>query len=109
MEFKAISGMLEQRGRAVATHAWGAGGSLMQNIHAAFATPNVSILEVPPRYGPLHDELIGDSFQMKAGHVLPPEQPGLGIQLTEETRHRWPFRPGSGESRSVPGKLRAGT
>lgn len=108
-EFKAISRMFEERGRAVATHAWGAGGCLMQNVHAAFATPNVSNLEVPPRYGPLHYELMGDSFQMNAGYVLPPEQPGFGIELTDETRRRWPFRPGSGESRSVPGKLRAGT
>ncbi len=28
--------MLEDRGHRVAAHAWGAGGSLMQNVHAGF-------------------------------------------------------------------------
>ena len=37
--------------------------------------------------------------------VLPPEKPGLGIELTEETKQRWPFVPGSGEFNSVPGKI----
>jgi hypothetical protein len=38
------------------------------------------------------------------GLVLPPGGPGLGIVLTEETKNRYPFRPGTGEFNSVPGK-----
>ena len=30
---------------------------------------------------------------------------GRGIVLTEETRRRYPFQPGSGEFNSVPGKI----
>ena len=47
-EFMRVAAMLEQRGRKIATHAWGAGASLMQNIHAGFAAPNTCMLEVPP-------------------------------------------------------------
>ena len=36
---------------------------------------------------------------------MPPEQPGLGIQLTEKTKERFPFVRGSGEFNSVPGKI----
>ena len=99
-----VAAMLAARNRAIATHAWGAGGSLMQNVHVAFACPNTTIVEVPPDYGPLHGEIIGESFQMRDGFVLPPETPGLGIVLTEETKSRFPFIPGSGEFNSVPGK-----
>ena len=48
-------------------------------------------------------DLKSKSF-VKDGFVLPPEGPGLGIVLTEATKARYPFKPGSGEFNSVPGK-----
>jgi galactonate dehydratase len=104
-EFMKIAKMLDQRNRKIATHAWGAGGSLMQNIHCGFACANTTILEIPPAFGPLHSAIIDDSFQMKDGFVLTPDKPGLGIKLTDETKNRFPFVPGSGEFNSVPGKI----
>lgn len=104
-EFMKVAKMLEGCDRKIATHAWGAGGSFMQNLHCGFACKNTAILEIAPAYGSLHSEIIGDSFQMKDGRVLPPERPGLGIRLTDETRNRFPFVPGSGEFASVPGKV----
>ncbi|CAL1520747.1 mandelate racemase/muconate lactonizing enzyme family protein [Chitinophaga sp. MM2321] len=103
--FIQVAGMLASSGQKIAPHAWGAGGSQMQNIHCGFACPNTIILEVAPAYGPLHSEVIGDSLQMKGGYILPPEKPGLGITLTEDTIRRFPFIPGSGEFNSVPGKI----
>ena len=104
-QFMLVASMLASRGRSIAPHAWGAGASQMQNIHCGFACVNTVILEVAPAYGPLHSEVIGDSLQMKDGYVLPPEQPGLGIYLSEETIRRYPFVPGTGEFNSVPGKI----
>ena len=104
-EFMAVAKMMADRGHKVATHANGAGASLMQNIHTGFAAPNTCMLEVLPDYGPLHSEIIDGGLVMKEGYVLPPDRPGLGIVLTEETRRRHPFIPGSGEYTSVPGKV----
>ena len=104
-EFLTVSRMLAERDRTVATHSWGAGGSFMQNLHAGFAAPNAVILEIAPAYGPLHSEVVGDSFVLRDGHVLPPTRPGLGIKLTDRTKRRFPFVPGSGEFNSVPGKI----
>ena len=104
-EFMRVAGMLEARKRQIATHAWGAGGSLMQNVHCGFACSNTLILEVAPDYGPLHSEIMDGSFVMKEGRVLPPQRHGLGIVLTEATKNRYPFVPGSGEFNSVPGKV----
>ena len=104
-EFMKVAAMFESKGRRIATHAWGAGGCLMQNVHAGFAAGNTAIFEIPPDYGPLHSEIVGDSFVMKNGKVLPPEGPGFGIQLTQKTIERFPFEPGSGEFNSVPGKV----
>lgn len=104
-QFMKVASMFENKGRKIATHAWGAGGSLMQNIHCGFACANTLILEVAPDYGELHSEVIDDSFHMKDGFVLPPQTPGLGIVLTDRIKERYPFVPGSGEYNSVPGKI----
>jgi len=104
-EFMAVAKMMADRGRQIATHAWGAGGSLMQNVHAGFAAANTCILEVAPDYAGLHSDLIDGGLAMKDGYVLPPDRPGFGIILSDEIKRRYPFQPGSGEFNSVPGKI----
>jgi galactonate dehydratase len=104
-EFMHVAKMMAERGRKVATHAWGAGGSHMQNVHCGFAAANTCILEVAPDWAGLHAEVIDGAFMMKDGYALPPDRPGLGIVLTDEIKRRYPFQPGSGEFNSVPGKI----
>ena len=100
-----IANLLASRGgRGGAMHAWGAGASLMQNVHVGFACPNTVTLEVAPAYGPLHSLVIGDSLQIEDGMVLPPQKPGLGVELTDDIKNRFPFVPGSGEFNDVAGK-----
>ncbi|MBZ4190901.1 mandelate racemase/muconate lactonizing enzyme family protein [Niabella beijingensis] len=103
--FMEIAARLSAKNKSIAPHAWGAGAAQMQNIHCGFACSNTVMLEVAPAYGPLHSELIRDSLCIKEGYVLPPEKPGLGIELTDATIARFPFVPGSGEFNSVPGKI----
>jgi galactonate dehydratase len=104
-EFLNVARMLATRDRDIATHAWGAAGSLMQNVHCGFAAPNTKILEIAPDFAGLHADLLDGAFVMKDGYALPPTRPGLGIFLTEEIRRRYPFIPGSGEYNSVPGRI----
>ncbi len=103
-EFMKVSAMLAAQGKQNATHAWGAGGSLLQNIHCGFASSNTLILEIPPDFGGSHSDLMGESFRMANGNILPPQLPGLGIALTDRIKSKYPFIPGSGEFNSVPGK-----
>lgn len=107
-EFVNVGRMFAHRNRWVASHAWGAGAAVMQNLHAAFATPNTLIVEIPPAAGALHTELWGDSFQMVDGQVLPPTRPGLGVTLSDEVKAKYPFVPGEEEFVSVPGKVMEG-
>ena len=104
-EFMNVSAMLAGRGRKIATHAWGAGGSLMQNVHCGFAAANTAILEIAPDYAGLHADVIDGGLVIKDGYVLPPDRPGLGVILTDEIKRRYPFQPGTGEFNSVPGKI----
>jgi L-alanine-DL-glutamate epimerase-like enolase superfamily enzyme len=105
LEFTKIAALLAKRDRKIATHAWGAGGSFMQNIHCGFACANTCIFEIAPNYGGLHSDIIGDSFLIKDGYVYPPEKPGLGIELNDTIKQKYPFERGSGEFNSVPGKI----
>lgn len=89
--------------KKIATHAWSAGVGVLQNIHAAFVCPNTAILEIPPLAGPLHTEIWGDGYRFEDGYILPPQAPGLGVKLTDATKARFPFQPGSGEWNIVPG------
>lgn len=100
-----IARRLREQGCKMALHAWGAGGSLMQNVHVGFACENTHILELPPDPGPLHTALYRDSLRLEDGRVLPPKAPGLGITLDADTKARFPFLPGSGEIVPVPGKV----
>ena len=101
-----VAKLLASRGgRRVAMHAWGAGACLMQNVHVGFACPNTVTLELPPAPGPLHSLVIGDSLRIEDGMVLPPEKPGLGVELTDDVKNRFPFVPGSGEFNDVAGKM----
>ncbi len=104
-EFMKIAAMFESRNHKIATHSWGSGGSLMQNIHCGFACANTVILEIAPSPSGLHTEIAGDAFSMEDGMVLPPEVPGLGLVLTDEIKNKYPFVPGTGEFNSVPGKI----
>lgn len=90
--------------KRVATHAWSSGAGVMANIHAAFAVPNLAVLELPPLAGPLHTEVYADGYRFVEGTILPPEAPGLGVRLTEDLKNRYPFERGSGEWNTVPGK-----
>jgi len=99
-----IAQALESRGRSVAMHCWGAGPALMQNVHVAFACGNTMIVEGVASPGPLHTEIIGDSLRMENGFLLPPDKPGLGVELPEEIRKRFPLIRGSGQFHGVPGK-----
>lgn len=75
----------------VAPHSWGSGACLMANYHAAFACPNVGMVEYPVIDNPLRTELLREPLRIVGGSLQRPTQPGLGIDLTEETIARYPY------------------
>lgn len=84
--------MADAAGVQVAVHAWGSGGSLMANYHAAFAMSNCSWLEYPSQPNPLIEGLMAEPLRIEDGLVLPPRLPGLGLILTPELEAAFPFR-----------------
>ncbi|HEY7049587.1 MAG TPA: mandelate racemase/muconate lactonizing enzyme family protein [Jatrophihabitantaceae bacterium] len=103
-DFVAVGQQAAAGGAGVASHCWSGGGGVMQNLHAAFATAATVVVEAIPDPGELHTRLCGDNLVIENGYVRPPRAPGLGIELTDETKERFPFVPGLEEFSSVPGK-----
>lgn len=104
-DFVKVARRFARTGCHVAPHAWGAGGAVMQNVHAAFASPAVTTVELPPAAGPLHREIWGDNLVITGGRVQRPDAPGFGVQISDALREAYPFRPGAEEFSSVPGKM----
>ena len=105
-EFLKVADMLERSRPAKSRPTPGARADrFMQNVHAGFAAGNTRILEIAAglcrvAFGRYRRR----TWSCTDGYVLPPDRPGLGIVLTDEIR-RYPFKPGSGEFNSVPGKM----
>ena len=102
--FLDVAGMYALQEKRVATHAWSSGAGVMENVHASFAAGNVAIFETPPLPAGLHTDVYAPGYRFEDGYLLPPETPGLGVSLTDETKNRYPFVRGSGEWNVVPGK-----
>ena len=105
--FVAVGEQAAAQNAKVASHSWSAGAGAMQNLHAAFATTATVIIEALPDPGPLHTAIWGDNLVMQDGFVLPPQAPGLGVGLSDDTKNQFPFVPGVEEFSSVPGKILA--
>lgn len=96
VECKRISSTAEAHGVRVAPHAWGSSATVAANLHWALTEPAVFVQEYPAWGYPLTDALFATPLQIEDGYVLPPEAPGLGVELTEEHRKRFAFREGGG-------------
>jgi L-alanine-DL-glutamate epimerase-like enolase superfamily enzyme len=65
---------------------------MMVNYHAAFAQGG-KLVEYPMLPFPLGDELLRYCLALEDGHLLCPQRPGLGIEITESAEQRYPYDP----------------
>lgn len=79
-----------EKGTGVVVHAWGGAVAIMASYHAAFAA-NGELVEYPMLDFPLGREMIGDQGTIKAGRLIKPTAPGIGITLTKDIEARYPF------------------
>jgi len=91
--FRRVAQLCERQFLPVAVHAWCSGVGIMGNYHAAFASRNCSILEMPTVPNPLRDELLVEPWQLRNGKLPLPTAPGLGVVIKEDLEERYPFRP----------------
>jgi 2-dehydro-3-deoxyphosphogalactonate aldolase len=91
MEAKKIAAMAEAYYAQIAPHLYCGPVEGAANIHFSASLPNFLILESIQTWGGFHAELLKTPIRWEEGYVIPPDEPGLGIELNEEVADRHPY------------------
>lgn len=91
LEAKKIAAMAEVQHVQLAPHLYCGPVVGAANIHLATCSPNFLILEGIERWQGIHAELLLKPIRWEAGYVIPPREPGLGVELNEEVIARHPY------------------
>ena len=86
-EAMAVCDMAKQRGLTIVPHCWKTGISISATAHLAWVTDHCAYIEYLPSelcLETLRKELVEDSLILQDGHLVPPDTPGLGVELNAE-------------------------
>ena len=82
--------MADTYGILVSPHNFSSGVVLLAaTIHLMASTPNTQWLEMDTSGNAVYEELLTDPLQLNDGYVEVPNQPGLGVELTEQTLKKY--------------------
>ncbi len=90
LEAKKIAGMAEAYYAHMAPHLWCGPVELAASIQLGACSPNFLILEIIDTLGGFYAEILKKPFRWEEGYVIPPDEPGLGIELNEEVMAKHP-------------------
>lgn len=91
-EAMAVARMAEARGIPLVPHCWKTGVSVAATAHYAFVNAHCRFIEyLPPQLcvETLRKELADDGLRFEDGYVLPPTEPGLGIDVNWDAVKRF--------------------
>ena len=92
LEAKKIAGMAETYHAQIAPHLYCGPIEGAANVQLSTCTPNFLILESIQDWGGFHGEILEKPMQWDNGYVIPPTEPGLGVNLNEAVAQANPYR-----------------
>jgi D-galactarolactone cycloisomerase len=90
-EIRKIAAMAGKHKVPVSFHTWGDGVALAASVHLAAALQDCIVMELDYTYNPLREELLREPFKVENGYLIPPEKPGLGVELDQQALQRFAF------------------
>ncbi|MDA3889402.1 MAG: mandelate racemase/muconate lactonizing enzyme family protein, partial [Allgaiera sp.] len=90
-EAKKIAALAEPFNAEIAPHLYAGPIEWAANIHLAASIPNLLMAETIEQGGVFHLALINNSIRWEEGFLLPPEAPGLGIEVDEALARAHPY------------------
>jgi D-galactarolactone cycloisomerase len=90
-EIRKITSVAARHSVPVSFHTWGDGVALAASVHLSAALKDCIVMELDYTYNPLREELLREPFKVEGGCLIPPEKPGLGIELNQEALQRFAF------------------
>ncbi len=91
LEAKKIAGMAETFYAQIAPHLYCGPVVGAANIQISACSPNFLILESIQTWEGFHSEILKHPIRWEAGYVIPPEAPGLGVELDEAVARAHPY------------------
>jgi 2-dehydro-3-deoxyphosphogalactonate aldolase len=91
LEAKKIAGMAEVHYAQIAPHLYCGPIEGAANIQISACSPNFLILESLQTWGGFHAQILKKPIHWEAGYVIPPTEPGLGVELDEEVARSHPY------------------
>ena len=91
LEGKKIAALAEARHAQIAPHLYCGPVVGAANIQLAACSPNFLILEGIQQWDGFHAEILRRPICWEAGFVIPPSEPGLGVELNEEVARAHPY------------------
>jgi galactonate dehydratase len=91
LEAKKIAAMAEADHVQIAPHLYCGPVVGAANIQLAACSPNFLILEGIERWDGFHAQILRKPVHWEGGYVIPPTEPGLGVELNEEFIQSRPY------------------
>jgi 2-dehydro-3-deoxyphosphogalactonate aldolase len=91
LEAKKIAGMAEAHYAQIAPHLYCGPIEGAANIQISACSPNFLILESLQTWSGFHAKILKKPIRWEAGYVIPPSEPGLGVELDEEVARSHPY------------------
>lgn len=93
LEMKKIAALAECFRVDVSPHTPQSEVSNMASLHVCMCTPNATLLELGSGHDPFWSDLFrGGGIRIERGYALPPEKPGLGLELDEAVAAKFPYQ-----------------
>jgi galactonate dehydratase len=92
LEAKKIAALAEVQHVQLAPHLYCGPVVGAANIQLSTCSPNFLILEGIERWQGFHADVLRKPIRWEAGYVIPPTEPGLGVELNEELIARHPYK-----------------
>jgi galactonate dehydratase len=91
MESKAIAKLAEMHYAQIAPHLYCGPIEMAANIQIDVCSPNFLIQESIDMCGGFHAEILKKPLKWENGYIIPPTEPGLGVELNEEVAAKYPY------------------
>ncbi len=91
LEGRKIAALAEVHYASIAPHLYSGPVVGAANIQLSLCAPNFLVLEGIHTWRGFHAEILKTPITWEDGYVLPPDGPGLGVELDEEVAARHPY------------------
>ena len=90
-EIRKIAAMAAEHHVPLSFHTWGDGVALAASVHLSAALKECIVMELDYTYNPLRAELLREPLEVENGFLIPPDKPGLGVELDSKAVEKFAF------------------